>query len=64
MAWDENLIIRMTAANKAGWLWELVTENSELIGRGLADSKVDARERARKVAQIADLNMRSCKRAE
>jgi hypothetical protein len=54
MAWDENLIIRMTAANKAGWLWELVTENSELIGRGLADSKVDARERARKVAQIAD----------
>jgi hypothetical protein len=64
MAWDENLIIRTTAADNAGWLWELATENSQLIARGLADSEVDARERAKKVAQIADLIMRSCKRAE
>jgi len=63
MTWEENLIIRTIAADNAGWLWELVTENSELIARGLADSEVDARERARKVALIADLSMR-IKRAE
>jgi hypothetical protein len=64
MAWDANLIIRTTAPDKAAWRWELVTDNSELVARGLADSEVEARERAQKVARIAELNMRSCKRAE
>lgn len=54
---NENLIIRTAPADSVGWRWELFADNRQVIARGLADTRVDARERATKVAQVAELLM-------
>jgi hypothetical protein len=54
---EQKLIIRTAPAEEIGWRWELCANDRQVVARGVADTEPDARERASKVAQVAELLM-------
>jgi hypothetical protein len=49
---SHKLIPRIESNNGAGWYWELITQDHEVIARGLADTEAQALASAESAEQL------------